>query len=180
MPAQARHPQRGSNAWEGGTRHGAGPQGTCRGHGRAAYPWLGEEHAAVHQIKRPHALRTRKRAWSAGGWRGRCTPNTHNEEVTLGNKERGTKCAPRGLAEDIEGRSHPAWRKIRCSAPDKMLEGATECGGRRRCWYRPGTHNKEVTLDNKDRGAEHNPTGLVVDVQGRSRLGLAENMMQCI
>ncbi|KAJ1126672.1 hypothetical protein NDU88_005078 [Pleurodeles waltl] len=35
-------------------------------------------------------------------------------------------------------------------------------------------------MDNKDRGAEHNPMGLEVDVEGRSRLGLAENMLQCI
>ncbi|KAJ1214627.1 hypothetical protein NDU88_002245 [Pleurodeles waltl] len=80
----------------------------------------------------------------------------------------------------LKGGLTPAWQKIRCSALDKTLKGATECAGSQRCWYRPGTHNEEVTLDNKDRGAEHNPTGLVVDIERRSHLGLAENMLQCI
>ncbi|KAJ1215767.1 hypothetical protein NDU88_003374 [Pleurodeles waltl] len=43
----------------------------------------------------------------AARWRCRCRPSTHNEEVTLGSKERGTEHTPRGLAEDVEGRSHP-------------------------------------------------------------------------
>ncbi|KAJ1204239.1 hypothetical protein NDU88_008020 [Pleurodeles waltl] len=85
--------------------HGAGPQGTCRGRGRAASHWLGGEHAGVHRIKAPTCIEDAKE--STIRWRGQCRPNTHNEEVALGNKERGTKCAPKGLAEDVEGWFQP-------------------------------------------------------------------------
>ncbi|KAJ1181395.1 hypothetical protein NDU88_006602 [Pleurodeles waltl] len=148
MPTQARHPHRGSNAGEGGTRHGAGPQGTCRGRGRAASYRLGREHAAVRWIKAPTCAEDPKE--STIHWWCQCRPNTHNEEVTLGNKERGTKCDPRGLAEDVRGVLAPAWQRVRCSAPDGTLEGATEGAGHQRCWCRPDTHGEEVTLDNKD------------------------------
>ncbi|KAJ1216878.1 hypothetical protein NDU88_004476 [Pleurodeles waltl] len=86
-------------------RYGAGPQGNCRGCGRAASHRLGGEHAAVHRIKAPKC--TEDAEESTIHWRGRCGPTTHNEEVTLGNKERSTKCAPWRLAEDVEGRFHP-------------------------------------------------------------------------
>ncbi|KAJ1104406.1 hypothetical protein NDU88_001818 [Pleurodeles waltl] len=52
---RARHPQRGSNAGEQGTRHGAQPQGTCRGcpgpRGGPAAAILGPTFAGHRNIK---------------------------------------------------------------------------------------------------------------------------------
>ncbi|KAJ1144091.1 hypothetical protein NDU88_010393 [Pleurodeles waltl] len=135
-----------------------------RGRGRAASHRLGGEHAAVHWIKAPKCAEDAEE--STIRWWGRCGPTTHNEEVTLGNKERSMKCAPWRLAGDVEGRFCPGLAEGTLRALDGTLEDATECAGHRRCWVRPDTHGEEVTLDNKDRGAEHNPTGLIVDGGG--------------
>ncbi|KAJ1144228.1 hypothetical protein NDU88_010529 [Pleurodeles waltl] len=54
-------------------------------------------------------------------WRCRYRASTHNEEVTLGNKERGTEHTPRGLAGDIEGRSHPGLAENTLQ-PEEVLE----------------------------------------------------------
>ncbi|KAJ1170858.1 hypothetical protein NDU88_002729 [Pleurodeles waltl] len=88
-----------------------------------------------------------------------------------------------GASSRWKGGLPPAWQRIRYSALDKApvcAEGTAECAVRRRCRCRPDTHNEEVTLENEDRGTEHNAGGLVEDVEGQPRPGMAKNTLQCI
>ncbi|KAJ1215768.1 hypothetical protein NDU88_003375 [Pleurodeles waltl] len=45
-----------------------------------------------------------------------------------------------------------------------------ECADHRRCWHRPGSHNEEVTLDNKDRGGVLRPIDETLEVESSKDL----------